>query len=224
MPISTDRASMKSRRHRRELHGQPRKHLHEEEAKMKVVGFNGSVRKDGNTAILIHSVFRELQKEGVETELFQLAGKKIQGCTACMKCFENKDKQCAVRHDVVNECIGKMIDADGIILGSPTYFANATPEMVALIDRASMVSLANDDLFKHKAGAAVVAVRRGGANHVFNSMNHFFLTNQMIVPGSSYWNIGFGRDIGEVEKDEEGLKTMEVLGRNMAWLLKRTRG
>jgi len=188
---------------------------------MKVVAFNGSARKDGNTAILIGHVFKELEKEGVETELVQLAGSRIHGCIACMKCFENKDQRCSVKDDILNDCIEKMEAADGIILGSPTYFANVSTEMKALIDRAGMVSRANSDMLARKVGAAVVAVRRAGAIHVFNSINHFFFIGQMIVPGSSYWNLGMGRQKGEVEKDDEGIKTMQDLGRNMAWLLKR---
>ncbi len=191
---------------------------------MKVVAFNGSARKDGNTAILINYVLRELEQEGIETELVQLAGAKIRGCVACMKCWENKDQRCSVTNDVVNACIEKMIAADGIILGSPTYFANVSTELKALIDRAGMTSIANDRMFKRKVGAAVVAVRRGGAIHVFNSINHFFFIGQMIVPGSTYWNMGFGLDKGEVEKDDEGVSTMKGLGENMAWLLKKIHG
>jgi multimeric flavodoxin WrbA len=188
---------------------------------MRVVAFNGSARKDGNTAVLIGHVFQELEKEGIETELIQLAGSRIHGCIACMKCFENKDRRCSVKDDIVNECIEKMLGADGIILGSPTYFANVSTEMKALIDRAGMVSRANGDMLARRVGAAVVAARRAGSIHVFNSMNHFFFIGQMIVPGSSYWNLGFGRQKGEVEKDEEGVQTMINLGRNMAWLLKK---
>ena len=188
---------------------------------MKVVAFNGSARKDGNTAILTRHVFQELETEGIETELIQLSGSKIHGCIACMKCFENKDQRCSVKDDITNDCIGKMLDADGIILGSPTYFANVSTEMKALIDRAGMVSRANGDMLARKVGAAVVAVRRAGAIHVFNSINHFFFIGQMIVPGSSYWNLGMGRQKGEVESDEEGIQTMKVLGINMAWLLKK---
>ncbi len=189
---------------------------------MKVIAFNGSARKNGNTAILINRVFDELKKEGIKTTMVQLSGKKIQGCIACYKCFKNKDRHCAVKDDVVNECIDKMLDADGIILGSPTYFADISAGLKALIERAGMTSMANDDMFKRKVGAAVVAVRRGGAINVFDSINHFFMVTQMIVPGSIYWNIGIGREKGEVEKDEEGIRTMEVLGQNMAWLLKKT--
>jgi multimeric flavodoxin WrbA len=191
---------------------------------MKVVAFNGSARKDGNTAILVNYVLRELEQEGIETELVQLAGEKIRGCVACMKCWENKDQRCSVTNDVLNACIEKMIAADGIILGSPTYFANVSTELKALIDRAGMTSIANDRMFKRKVGAAVVAVRRAGAVHVFNSINHFFFIGQMIVPGSTYWNMGFGLDKGEVEKDDEGVSTMKGLGENMAWLLKKIHG
>ena len=186
---------------------------------MKVVAINGSARKDGNTAILINYVFSELHNEGIETELVQLAGKKIHGCIACYKCWENKDQQCAMKDDFANECIQKMIEADGIILGSPTYFSDVTTEMKALIDRSGFVTRANDFLLKRKVGAAVVAVRRAGATHVFDTINHLFLISQMIVPGSIYWNVGIGKEKGEVEKDDEGIQTMKVLGQNMAWLL-----
>lgn len=188
---------------------------------MKVVAFNGSARKDGNTAILIRKVFGELEAEGIETELVQLAGKTIKGCIACGKCGKNKDKRCAVTNDVANECIEKMIEADGIILGSPTYFSDLTAEMKALIDRAGYVARANSHMLRRKVGAAIVAQRRAGSIHAFDSINHFFLIGQMIVPGSSYWNVGIGRAIGDVEQDEEGLETMQTLGQNMAWLLKK---
>jgi multimeric flavodoxin WrbA len=185
---------------------------------MKVVAFNGSPRKDGNTTILINHVFRELEKEGVETELVQLSGKKIHGCIACYKCFENKDQRCAVKDDIANECIEKMIKAQGIILGSPVYFTDVTAEMKALIDRAGFVSRANDGMYKNKVGAAVVAVRRSGAMHTLDTLSHFFLAGQMIIIGRG---IGVGRDKGEVEKDEEGMQAVKVLGQRMAWLLKK---
>jgi len=188
---------------------------------MKVVAFNGSPRKEGNTAKLIGHVFSELEKEGIETEMVQLGGKSIHGCIACMKCFENKDKKCVIEKDIVNDCIAKMAEADGIILATPTYFADLTPEIKALIDRAGFVSIANDNLLKRKVGAAVVAVRRAGSIHAFDSINHFFTISQMIIPGSSYWNMGMGLAEGDVENDEEGIRTMETLGQNMAWLLKK---
>ena len=188
---------------------------------MKVTAFNGSARKGGNTTLLLHRVFEELAQEGIETELVELAGAPIRGCIACYGCFRNKNRRCTIHDDVVNEAIAKMDASDGIIIASPTYFADITSETKALIDRAGMVARANDFMFRRKAGAAVVAVRRGGAIHAFDSINHFFLIGEMIVPGSSYWNIGIGREIGDVEEDAEGMATMETLGRNMAWLLKK---
>ena len=188
---------------------------------MRVVAINSSPRKESNTAQLINYVFEELQQEGIETELVKIGGKNIRGCLACYKCFQNKDQRCAVKDDVLNECVEKMLEADGIILGSPTYFTDVSAAMKALIDRAGLVAKANDDMFKHKVGAAVVAVRRAGSIHVFDTLNHFFFISQMMVPGSIYWNMGIGREKGEVEKDEEGILTMKVLGQNMAWLLKK---
>jgi len=188
---------------------------------MKVTAFNGSARKDGNTAILIKHVFQELEKEGIETEMVQLAGSSIRGCIACQKCFENKDQRCAVTSDIVNDCIDKMLSSEGIILGSPTYFSDVTSEMKALIDRAGYVARGNDNMLRHKVGAAVVAVRRAGSIHAFDTINHFFLISQMFIPGSIYWNIGIGLNKGDVESDEEGIQTMQILGQNMAWLLKK---
>ena len=170
---------------------------------MKVVAFNGSVRKDGNTSILLNTVLEELRTEGIETELYSLAGKPVPGCIACYQCFEKKNKQCAVEKDIVNECIRKMIEADGILLGSPTYFADVSAGMKALIERSGMVGRANADLYHRKVGAAVVAVRRAGAINVFNTLNYFFTISNMIIPGSSYWNIGIGRQPGEVNNDAE---------------------
>ncbi|MGD0644854.1 MAG: flavodoxin family protein [Candidatus Bathyarchaeia archaeon] len=188
---------------------------------MKVVAFNGSARKDGNTAILLKRVLKVLEAEGIETELIQLAGEQLRGCSACRVCFETKNLRCAITDDNVNAYIQKMVEADGIILGSPTYFGMISPEMKALIDRAGFVVRAAPDTLKYKVGAAVVAVRRAGGMSTFDALNRFFLINQMIIPGSSYWNIGIGNKKGEVEKDEEGIRTMEDLGRNMAWLIKK---
>lgn len=188
---------------------------------MKVVAFNGSARKDGNTALLIRRVFSVLESEGIQTELVQLAGEQIHGCMACGTCRKVKNMQCKIVNDNVNAYIKKMVWADGVILGSPTYFSMMTPELKALIDRAGYVARANDDLFKRKVGAAVVAVRRAGGIPTFDAINHFFLISQMIVPGSSYWNVGVGLGKGDVEKDEEGMKTMDDLGKNMAWLIKK---
>ncbi len=188
---------------------------------MQVVAFNGSPRKDGNTAILIRRVLNALEKEGIETELIQLADEPIHGCNACRTCYDTKNERCIITNDKVNEYVQKMKAADGIILGSPTYFSMMTPEMKALIDRTGYVARANKHLFKRKVGVAVVAVRRAGGIPTFDAINHYFLISQMIVPGSTYWNIGMGNKKGEVEADEEGMKTMDDLGRNMAWLIKK---
>ena len=187
----------------------------------KVVALNGSARKGGNTAILLWYVLKELEKEGIETELIELSGARIHGCLACRKCSSRKDHRCSQTGDMGNFYIGKMEDADGILLGSPTYVADISPEIKALMDRACLVSKANGGMFRRKVGAAVVAVRRAGAIHAFDALNHFFLISEMIVPGSSYWNIGYGLESGDVEKDEEGIQTMKTLGQNMAWLLKK---
>ncbi|MCU0798314.1 MAG: flavodoxin family protein [Candidatus Thermoplasmatota archaeon] len=186
---------------------------------MKVIGINGSARRDGNTAILMEEVFKVLRSNSIETELVQLSGIDIKGCTDCGTCFKMKNSRCAIEDDCVNNIIERLKGADGIILGSPVYMANVTPSMKALMDRVGRVSKANDSLLKRKIGAAVVAVRRAGGMTTFNALMDFLLVMQMIVPGSSYWNIGVGRDPGDVRDDAEGMETMRVLGENMAWTL-----
>jgi multimeric flavodoxin WrbA len=188
---------------------------------MKVVAFNGSPRKNGNTSILIGHVFEELKKEGIQTELIQVGGNLIHGCRACMECAKRKNKRCAVETDPVNDWIQKMEEADGIIFGSPTYVTDVTAELKAVIDRTCYVTKMNGDFLKRKVGAAVVAVRRAGAVHVFDTINHFFSISQMVICTSRYWNLGIGREIGDVNNDAEGIDTMKVLGQNMAWLLKK---
>ncbi|MCP4751944.1 MAG: flavodoxin family protein [Proteobacteria bacterium] len=188
---------------------------------MKVVGINGSPRKKGNTGILINMVFEELETEGITTEFVQLGGKEIKGCRSCYKCFEKKDRRCTVDNDELNPCLEKILEADGIILGSPVYFSGMTAEIKALIDRCGLVGTANGGLFKRKVGASVVAARRAGAVSTFDAINHFFLYGEMFVPGSCYWNVAIGLNPGDVEKDEEGANIMKVLGQNMAWLLKK---
>lgn len=187
---------------------------------MKVVAINGSARKDGNTAVLVRWVFEELEKEGIETEMIQLAGQEIHGCKACYACFNKKNKRCVFDKDIANKCIEKMVEADAIILASPVYFANMSSELKALIDRAGFVQRANGNMFRRKVGAPVIAVRRAGAVFTHDAINHFFLISEMIIPGSSYWNMGFGREKDEVKNDKEGETTMRDLGKNMAWLLK----
>jgi len=188
---------------------------------MKVIAINGSPRTGGNTEMMIKKVFEALEKEGIETESIQIGGKSVHGCTACGKCRENKDNKCVISNDFINEVIQKLMGADGIILASPTYFTDVTTEMKALIDRAGFVCLSNGRTLKHKVGAAIVAVRRGGAVHVFDTMNHFFQINQMFVVGSTYWNMCYGRDKGEVNADEEGMANMTDIGESMALLIRK---
>ncbi len=188
---------------------------------MKVVAFNGSPRRNGNTVILITELFNVMQEKGIETELIHLGNKVVHGCTACGKCKEIQNGKCHIKNDHLNFCIEKMVEADGIIIGSPVYFADVTPEVKALIDVAGYVTRANNHLLKRKIGAGIIAVRRGGALHTFESINNFFLINQMIVPGSSYWNFAIGRNPGDVLHDTEGMQTIKTLAENMAWLLKK---
>lgn len=190
---------------------------------MKVVAFNGSSRKDGNTAILLRHVLDALEGEGIATELVQLAGEEIVGCTDCGVCGETDDGRCSIDDDCVNECIAKMLQADGILIGSPVYFANCTAATQALIERAGYVmrKSGGGNPLARKVGAAVVVARRAGAMHAFDSITHFFQVAEMVVVGSSYWNVGVGREAGDVEGDDEGVRTMRRLGENMAWVLGR---
>ena len=165
---------------------------------MKVVAFNGSARKDGNTAILVREVFQGLEQQGVETELVQLAGTRIKACLACYKCLENNDQHCSVKDDELNDYIDKMLAAEGIILASPTYIGDVTSIMKTLIDRAGMVARSNHNMLRLKVGSAISVATWAGAIHTFDSMNHFFLIGEMIVVGSSNWNLGFGREKGQV--------------------------
>jgi multimeric flavodoxin WrbA len=187
---------------------------------MKVIALNGSPRPNGNTAAMIKHVLNGLEKHNIETEMIQVGGQTLHGCASCGWCGQNPVKKCVFDDDLVNESIAKMDTADGIIIGCPTYFANVTAEIKALIDRAGYVSRRNGNFLKRKVGAAIVVFSRAGAINVFNAINDFFLINQMIVPGSNYWNLGIGREPGDVNADAEGLKTMETLAENMAWLLK----
>ncbi len=188
---------------------------------MKVVAFSGSPRKGGNTEFLLKTVLAELEAEGIETELIRIGGQVMRGCTGCCWCRTSEEKRCIIGTDVFNSYLPKLREADAILLGSPTYFADVSAEMKAFIDRAGYV-LRAEGVLHRKLGAAVVAARRGGALHAFDTMNHFFLLNEMIVVASSYWNDGYGGPVGAVEaNDEEGARVAKTLGKNMAWALKK---
>ena len=185
---------------------------------MYALAVNGSPRKGGNTELLLREVLGELQQSGWDTELVKVGGTAIRGCIACHKCFENKDNECAVKKDKFNDIFAKMVKADAMILGSPTYFAAVSADLKALLERSGFVAYANDHAFAGKIGAAVVAVRRGGATHVFDSINHMFQMSRMIIPGSTYWNMGIGLDKEEVVDDAEGMANMRHLGQAIDWL------
>lgn len=190
---------------------------------MKAIAINGSPRNGGNTEVLLRTVLEPLAAAGWETGFIQLGGTAIRGCRACYHCFEARNTRCGQEKDIFNECMQQMVQADAIILGSPTYFSDVSAEMKALLDRAGLVALANGGLFRRKIGAAVVAVRRGGGTHAFDTINHMFLMSGAIIAGSTYWNLGFGLDKGEVKRDEEGLRNMRDLGETIAWLGKAIR-
>ncbi|GHV33620.1 flavodoxin family protein [Clostridia bacterium] len=181
-----------------------------------VLAINGSPRKEGNTAQMLNTVLKVCEKAGHATELYQAGGRGVSGCRACGGCSRRKGR-CAI-DDWVNEVYPKMAAADAIILGSPTYFADLTPEIKALIDRTGFIAMYEGKRFSRKIGAAVAAVRRAGAVHTMDSMNHFFLINDMVVPGSTYWNMSLAMNPGDYERDEEGVETMERLGENIVWL------
>jgi multimeric flavodoxin WrbA len=187
---------------------------------MKVVAFNGSPRKGGNTEALLNRVCARLEKNGIETEIIKIGGELLSGCTACGACFKTRNNSCIIYNDPMNEWMAKMIEADGILLGSPTYFSDVSMEMKALIDRFGYVAIANNHAMAGKVGAAVSAVRRGGSQHTLDTMNHLFSILQMPIASSTYWNMSYGAARGESEQDVEGMQTMDNLGENMAWLMK----
>lgn len=186
---------------------------------LKVIGINGSARKNGNTAILINTVFEQLNPNEVETQLFQLYNKEIQSCKGCFACKDKK--KCVIDKDDFNIIFQKMCEADGIVLGSPVYSADISSKMKAFIERAGVVVATNPGLLKHKIGAAVASVRRGGGMTAIDTLNHFLLNKEVFVVGSTYWNMVYGKDIGDVKGDDEGMRNIENLGQNMAWLLKK---
>lgn len=187
---------------------------------MKVVAFNGSPHPKGNTAQAIQVVLAALEKEGIETEVIQLGGKKVFGCLGCRKCWEIKNKHCIRTDDEINDYIDKMVEADGIIIGSPVYTSNVTSEVKALIDRSNFVAKANDFMFRGKVGAPVVVATKAGATFAYSAINLMFGISQMVTIGSIHWNLAIGKMPGDIWKDEEGIKTFQVLGQNMAWLMK----
>jgi multimeric flavodoxin WrbA len=191
---------------------------------MKVLGISGSPRRKGNTAILIQTALDILAEEGLETEFLSVADHPVKPCTACRGCFALDEPRCIQKDPAFDGIIEKFAAADGILIGSPVYFGSATPQIMALLDRVGYVARRHPKLLRRKAGAAIVVARRAGQNFTFAQLNYFFLISEMIVPGSTYWNVAFGKEVGEVEGDTEGMDTIKTLARNMAWLIKKTAG
>ena len=185
---------------------------------MKAIAVNTSPRQKGNTYLLLNMVLDELKSRGIETELIQAGGRNIHGCTACGKCKDSKSAKCVFDDDIVNESIRKIEEADALIIGSPVYFGSLTAQAKAFIDRVGYATRPHKTL-KGMVCASVVAVRRNGALEAFNTINNLFTISEGIIVGSSYWNQGIGREIGDVLGDEEGIAVMKTLGQNMADLL-----
>ena len=186
---------------------------------MKVLAINGSPKPEGNTAQALQHLLWEVKNEGIDTELVTIGNKSIRGCIACGQCRTKLDKRCSSFDDTVNELQPKMSNADGIVLGSPVYYAGISGTMKSFLDRAFLVGNASG-LFRLKIGAALVAVRRGGGSTAFDQLNKYFQISEMTTVGSCYWNIIHGMTPGEIEQDAEGLRIVRTLGRNLAWLLK----
>lgn len=186
---------------------------------MNVIAINGSPRAKGNTYHALKIITDELEKQGISTEIIHVGNKNIHGCVACRHCFENKNEKCII-DDEVNEIIQKMKTADGIIIGSPVYYASIAGTMKCFLDRAFFVAGANGGLFRHKVGASVTIARRSGEVAAFDHLNHYFTLTEMFIASSNYWNVIHGRNPGDVLQDEEGIQTMRVLGKNMAFLIK----
>ena len=188
---------------------------------MKAVAINGSPRKGGNTEQMLNIVLDTIKKSGTETKLIQIGGTNIHGCRGCWACAKIKNGKCAFNDDILNELLDEVYSADALILGTPSYFADMTPELKAFIDRVGVVAGSIGNTLKHKIGAAVIAQRRGGGPAIQASIHHMFLMKEMIIPGSLYWNFGIGRDKGEVQSDEEAKANMVNLGENIVWLLEK---
>jgi len=186
-----------------------------------ILGVVGSPRIEGNTERVVVEALNAAKEDGAEIELLRLADRDIQPCTACLSC--RKTGECLIRDDF-NPIFEKMVQADGIILASPVYFSSATPQMKALIDRAGYLSGAKGRVFENKVGGAIAVARRAGQNFTFAQLLFFFLHQGMIVPGSTYWNVAFGRNRGDVDMDEEGLRTAWNLGKKMVWLINKIKG
>ncbi|KYH39799.1 MAG: FMN reductase [Candidatus Bathyarchaeota archaeon B63] len=185
---------------------------------IRILGIVGSPRIRGNTEIFVAEALKAAEEEGAEAEMLRLADKQIEGCDGCLSC--RATKECRIKDDF-QMIFEKMIEADGIILASPVYFSSATPKIKALIDRAGYLSIARGRVFENKVGGPMVVARRAGQNFTFAELLFFFLHQGMIVPGSTYWNVAFGRAKGEVSEDKEGMETARNFGKKIVWVIKK---
>ncbi len=192
-----------------------------EEVAVKVLGISGSPRHGGNTEILVKLGLEVLGQQGVETEFLSLADRPVKPCLGCGGCSKSESHNCVQEDPAFDGMVEAFQAADGFLIGSPVYFGSATPQTMSLLDRMGYVARCQGNFLRHKVGAAIVVARRAGQNFTFAQLNYFFLISEMIVPGSSYWNVAFGREKGEVQNDAEGLTTVKTLAANMAWLLKK---
>ena len=188
---------------------------------MKVLGISGSPRKEGNTEIVVKTALATLADEGFQTDFLSLAGRRIKGCTGCLGCSKVDQPRCVQEDPAFEGIVDKFREADGIIIASPVYFGSATPETMAMLDRVGYVSRRHGNFLRRKVGAAIAVARRAGQNFTFAQLNYFFLLSEMIVPGSTYWNVAFGHDKGQVTDDTEGIATIKNLAANMSWLMKK---
>jgi multimeric flavodoxin WrbA len=188
---------------------------------MKAIAINGSARPNGNTFILLRTCLEVLEAAGIEGELIQLSENPIRPCKACGTCFNRRDNTCIIQEDAFQQAYDKMRAADIILLGSPVYFGSATADLTALLDRAGYVGRANGNVFARKLGGPIVVARRAGQNFTLAQLLFWFMIMDMVVPGSSYWNIGFGRLQGEVNEDREGIDTVRHFAENLVWLMEK---
>jgi len=187
---------------------------------MKVVAINGSPNEKGNTALALETIAEELAIHGIETNIICLGKKNLRACIGCRQCFKLKNGACVFDDDDANGIIAEMRDANGIIFASPTYFAGISGNMKGFLDRAFYVHSANDAMFRHKVGASVTAARRAGATGALDQLNKYLFYGEFLIASSNYWDMLYGRIPGEAAQDAEGLQTMRVLGKNIAWALK----
>ena len=187
---------------------------------MIIVAINGSSKPTGNTSIALSAVTDVLESQGIETQRINIGAKAIHGCVGCRTCPKKQNRQCRFEDHPVNEWRPSLFEADGLLIGSPVYYAGINGALKCLLDRAFFIAAFSGGLFRHKVGAAVCAVRRAGFVPAVDQINKYFMMSEMFIPSGNYWNGAYGMAPGEAAKDVEGIQNLRVLGGNMAWLMK----